>query len=127
VLGATAALMRKAICSSELDDGTLEVWGSGQQVRSYLYIDDAIEAIIRFSTSELKGPLNIGSEESINSLEVAQLSLEICGIPETRIHHKVEMPTGVLARCSDNTLIKQSLEWSPEINLATGNPHNHYA
>jgi len=122
---APAALMRKAIISALLKEGTLEVWGSGQQIRSYLYIDDAIDAIIRFSTSDIKGPLNIGSEEAINSSDLAQLALNICGVPETRIHHKDGMPTGVLARTSDNTLIKHLLSWSPKIDLATGNQYHH--
>lgn len=113
---APAALSRKV---AEADDpGRIEVWGDGLQTRSFLYIDECVEGTIRLLRSECDVPVNIGSDEmiSINNLVrmVAGISgkqIEICNIPG---------PEGVRGRNSDNSLIREKLDWAPQMPLRQG-------
>ena len=114
---APAAICRKVAEAS--DGGAVEVWGDGLQTRSFLYIDECLEAVERFMNAEFEGPLNIGSEEmvSINELTkkviaISGKSLAIKNIPVTY--------QGVRGRRSDNTLIKQQLNWAPSQPLDKG-------
>lgn len=113
---APSALCRKVALA--MPGETIEVWGDGQQTRSFLYIDDCLEGIRRFMQSDYPGPLNIGSEEMITINDLATLIINISGKPVTI--KNVPGPTGVRGRNSDNALIKEILNWEPCISLKTG-------
>ena len=113
---APAAICRK-VAEAE-NGGEIEVWGDGKQTRSFLFIDECIEAIRRLMNSDFTGPVNVGSEEmiAINDLvkmvaEVADKVIKIKNIPG---------PTGVRGRNSDNKLIKEKLNWAPSQSLVDG-------
>lgn len=110
-----AALCRKVIKST---NGVIEIWGPGNQTRSFLYIDECIEGIQKIMDSNYGYPINLGSERMIS---INNLALLIAGIAKKPIKIKnVEGPTGVLGRCSHNNLIKQEVGWSPDENLELG-------
>ena len=106
---APAAMCRKV--AEALEGGEIEVWGDGQQTRSFLYIDECIEGIIRLTRSDFEGPVNIGSEEMVTINELAQNLIDISG-KQISIKN-VEGPTGVRGRNSDNKLISEKLDWAP--------------
>jgi GDP-D-mannose 3',5'-epimerase len=121
---APAAMCRKvATVSNHAKPGgrgidTIEVWGDGNQTRSFLYIDDCIDAVRLLMESEFKHPINIGSEEMISINAMAEMVIRIA-------HYAVRIknipgPTGVIGRNSDNTLIRQELKWEPKVNLKEG-------
>lgn len=113
---APAALCRKV--SETKDGGEIEVWGSGEQTRSFLYIDECIEGILRLMESDFTGPVNIGSDEMISINELVKM---ISKISNKTIHIKnIPGPVGVNGRNSDNTLIKKKLGWSPTKPLVEG-------
>jgi GDP-D-mannose 3', 5'-epimerase len=114
---APASISRKVV--SAID--SVEVWGNGLQKRSFLYIDDCVDAVLLLMKSEYKKPINIGSEESVTILDLWKMAIEISG-KELTINH-MERPDGVLGvmgRNSDNTIIKRVLNWSPKYSLALG-------
>jgi len=111
---APAALCRKVLESS----GVVEVWGPGIQTRSFMYIDECIEGILRLANSAITTPLNIGSARMITINDLTQL---IATIANKNIEIlNIEGPRGVMGRRSDNTLIRQLLDWEPEDNLEYG-------
>jgi nucleoside-diphosphate-sugar epimerase len=114
---APAALCRKI---AEQDDrGQIEVWGDGEQTRSFLYIDECIEAVRRLmSSTTFRGPVNIGSEEMVTINQMAGMIMEISG-KKLAIKH-VPGPMGVRGRNSDNKLIRQQLGWAPSASLRDG-------
>jgi GDP-D-mannose 3',5'-epimerase len=113
---APAALSRKI--AETLDGGEIEVWGDGKQTRSFLYIDECVEGIIRLMDSNFTGPVNIGSEEMISINDLANNIIDISG---KMIYIKnIEGPTGVRGRNSNNNLIKEKIGWSPTQPLYTG-------
>src|SRR5574343_1229537 len=114
---APAAICRKV---AEAQDGDgIEVWGDGQQTRSYLYIDECLEGIERLMESDFVGPVNIGSEEMITLNQLAEMVMKIANknlyIKNIDVAH-----TGVRGRNSDNKLIKQKLGWAPSAPLVNG-------
>ena len=111
---APAALCRKVLESS----GVVEVWGPGIQTRSFMYIDECIEGILRLANSAIKIPLNIGSARMITINDFTKL---IATIANKNIEIlNIEGPRGVMGRRSDNALIRQLLDWEPEDNLEYG-------
>ncbi|MFN7918889.1 MAG: NAD-dependent epimerase/dehydratase family protein [Bryobacteraceae bacterium] len=113
---APAAICRKV---AEADDGgDIEIWGDGEQTRSFLYIDECLEAVRRLMESEFRGPVNIGSEEMITINGLAHLAMEIAG-KRLRLRH-VPGPLGVRGRNSDNRLIRRELGWEPTQPLRIG-------
>jgi len=119
---APAAMCRKAIellyATTSDYHNQLEVWGTGKQTRSFLYIDDCIDAVRLLMESDFKEPINIGSEEMVTINELAQMAIELSG---KEIHIKnVSGPTGVMGRNSDNTLIRKELGWEPKYSLKEG-------
>ena len=113
---APAAICRKV---AEIpDEGEIEVWGDGQQTRSFLYIDECIEGILRLIRSDFEGPVNIGSEEIITINNLAKMAIEISGKNITI--KNIPGPTGVRGRNSDNKLIQEKLDWVPNYPLITG-------
>lgn len=113
---APAALCRKA--AEAKDGGEVEVWGDGQQTRSFLYIDECIEGIRRLMKSDFKGPVNIGSEEMISINDFTRMIIEISG-KDLSINN-VPGPEGVRGRNSDNDLIEEKLGWKPTLPLREG-------
>jgi GDP-D-mannose 3',5'-epimerase len=111
-----AALCRKV--SQCLDGGTIEVWGDGLQTRSFLYIDECVEGVIRLMKSSYTHPVNIGSEEMISINNLAQHIIDISG-KEVYIRN-IKGPQGVRGRNSDNKLIQNVLGWKPSEQLYTG-------
>jgi nucleoside-diphosphate-sugar epimerase len=111
---APAALCRKVAESQ----GQVEVWGPGTQTRSFMYIDDCIEGIHRLMASDYSEPINIGSDRMITVNDLVQLISSIAGKPVSIVN--IPGPVGVMGRTSDNTLIRQVLNWSPSDSLETG-------
>ena len=113
---APAALCRKvAMCD---DNGEVEIWGPGNQTRSFLYIDECIEGIHRIMESDYNKPLNLGSERMIS---INDLALLIASLTNKRVTIKnIPGPIGVMGRRSDNTLLEQSIGWRPSEDLEYG-------
>ncbi len=124
---APAAMLRKA--AETPDGGELEVWGDGQQTRSFLYIDECVEAVLALMASDFSGPVNIGSEEMVTINELAQMAIDISGknITIKNIYgdefinkYGFKCPLGVRGRNSDNTLFKKELGWEVSKPLLEG-------
>lgn len=111
---APAAICRKVIESTD----KIEIWGDGEQTRSFLYIDDCIDAVRLLMQSDFKEPINIGSEEMVSINELAKLAMFI-GNKDLKIEH-IDGPTGVRGRNSNNDLIRKVLNWEPKYSLAEG-------
>ena len=114
---APAALCRKI--ASVSDGGTIEVWGDGEQTRSFLYIDDCVAGICRIALSEVRHPLNVGSAECVTINELINMISQIAG---KKVHTQYDLarPQGVRGRNSDNTLIRNLLGWEPSTKLYDG-------
>ena len=113
---APAAICRKV--AETADDGEIEIWGDGNQTRSFLYIDECVEGVRRLMESQFAGPVNIGSEEMVTINELADMTMDIAG-KELRIRH-IDGPLGVRGRNSDNRLIVEKLGWAPAAPLREG-------
>lgn len=124
---APAAMCRKA---SETDEGSgIEVWGDGLQTRSFLYVSECIEAVLRLMNSEFSGPVNIGSEEMVTINQLAQMAIEISG-KNIKINnlggqdfidkYGFNCPTGVRGRNSDNKLYREKIGWEVSMPLKEG-------
>jgi GDP-D-mannose 3', 5'-epimerase len=113
---APAALCRKI--AAEPDGGEIEVWGDGEQTRSFLYIDECVEAVRRLMDSNFAGPVNIGSEEMVTINQMARMIMEVAG-KQLSIRH-VPGPLGVRGRNSDNKVIRERLGWEPTMRLRDG-------
>ncbi len=114
---APAAICRKVAEAEE--GGQIEVWGDGLQTRSFLYIDECLEAVERFMNSCFEGPVNIGSEEMISLNDLAKMVMEISG-KKLSIYNKPVSYEGVRGRRSDNNLIRCKLGWAPSRPLCEG-------
>jgi GDP-D-mannose 3',5'-epimerase len=113
---APAALCRKV---AEAEDGSfIEVWGDGKQTRSFLFIDECVEAVRRLMISDFSGPVNIGSEEMISINDFAKMVIDISG-KDISVKN-IPGPTGVRGRNSDNKLIREKLNWEPNQPLRKG-------
>jgi nucleoside-diphosphate-sugar epimerase len=106
---APAAVCRKV--AEAPDGGEIEIWGDGLQTRSFLYIDECLEAVSRLMESDFAGPVNIGSEEMVTINQLAEMAMSIAG-KKLRIRH-IAGPLGVRGRNSDNRLIRERLGWEP--------------
>jgi nucleoside-diphosphate-sugar epimerase len=115
---APAAMCRKI--SETIDDGEIEVWGDGSQTRSFLYVDECIEAILRLMESDFTGPVNIGSEEMVSINELANIIIDISGkkIKIKNLYgdeyfkkYGVKCPIGVKGRNSNNDLYFNKIGW----------------
>jgi nucleoside-diphosphate-sugar epimerase len=116
---APAALCRKIAVAKLTGEKDLEVWGDGEQQRSFMYVDDCIEGILRITRSDFHDPLNLGSEECVSVNELISILERIAGVTVRRIYDRA-MPQGVRGRNSDNTLIHQTLGWAPSVKLEEG-------
>ncbi len=113
---APAAICRKVAEAEE--GGIIDIWGTGSQTRSFLYIEDCLDAIQLLMASDFSGPVNIGSEEMISIDGLARVVMAISG-KQLSLNH-IDGPIGVNGRRSDNTLIEKELSWSPRIPLREG-------
>lgn len=113
---APAAICRK-IAEAKVGEA-IKIWGDGLQTRSFLFIDDCLDAVIKLTRSEYTGPYNIGSEEMISILNFTKLVLAISGKNNTI--ETIDGPTGVRGRCSHNRLIEKDIQWTPKYTLEVG-------
>lgn len=113
---APAAICRKV--AEAVDSGEIEIWGDGEQTRSFLYIDECLEGVRRLVESPFTGPVNIGSEEMVTINQLAAMAMDIAGKSLTVKH--VPGPLGVRGRNSDNRLIREKLGWAPSRPLREG-------
>ncbi|HJN68090.1 MAG: NAD-dependent epimerase/dehydratase family protein [Candidatus Neomarinimicrobiota bacterium] len=113
---APAAFCRKV--AETPDGGVIEMWGDGEQTRSFLYIDECLEGVCRLMESDFMGPVNIGSEEMVSINQLAEMAMDIAG-KKLNIKH-IPGPLGVRGRNSDNRLIKEKLGWEPNWPLRKG-------
>ena len=114
---APAAICRKVASTPE--GGEIEVWGDGEQTRSFLYVDDCVEGIHRIMRSDHHGPLNLGSDELVTINQLVDLVADIGGKRISK-RHDLSKPQGVRGRNSDNTRLRQVLGWEPRISLKEG-------
>jgi len=113
---APAALCRKISMAEE--NGEIEIWGDGEQTRSFLYVDECVEGTLRLMRSDWTGPVNIGSDEMISINDLAQMIMDVAEKPLSIRH--VDGPLGVRGRNSDNRLIREKLGWAPTMPLQEG-------
>jgi len=106
------------VTMEDVKGNQIEIWGSGEQTRSFLYIDDCLDAVRQLMESDFKEPINIGSEEMISINRLAQMVINISG-KDLKIQN-IDGPQGVMGRNSDNTLIESVLGWTPKIDLKEG-------
>ena len=116
---APAAICRKVIDSELNGIKDITIWGDGLQTRSFMYIDDCIEGILKIMYSDIEEPLNLGSSEMVSINQLCDLTENIAGYKLNR-NYDLSAPKGVRGRNSDNTLIKQYLSWEPTISLKDG-------
>lgn len=116
---APAAICRKVAEAVFSDTDTIEIWGDGQQTRSFMYIDDCVEGTLRLMASDVHEPINIGSSELVT---VNQLVDMIEAIADAALQRRYDLtaPQGVRGRNSDNELVRQLLGWEPTISLEEG-------
>ena len=113
-----AALCRKIALAKLTGRPEIEIWGDGEQTRSFCYIDDCISGIHRLMESDHAEPINLGQDRLISINELADLIAEVAGVEIVKRH--VPGPQGVRGRNSDNSLLREVLGWEPEISLEEG-------
>jgi nucleoside-diphosphate-sugar epimerase len=116
---APAAICRKVIEAKDSGKHEIEIWGSGNQTRSFMYIDDCLEGVQKIMNSEILEPINLGSAEAVSINRLVDLVEDIAGVRLNR-KYDLDAPQGVNGRNSDNTLIRRYLSWEPSIPLREG-------
>ena len=116
---APAAICRKVIEAKLSGDHRIEIWGDGEQTRSFMYVDDCVYGTRILMQSDVTDPLNLGSAHLVTINELVSIVEEIAGL-KLRRHYKLDAPQGVRGRNSDNTLIKERLGWEPDVTLEDG-------
>jgi GDP-D-mannose 3',5'-epimerase len=114
---APAAMCRKIALAKP--GGTIDIWGDGEQTRSFCYVDDCVEGIYRLMQSGYRGPLNLGTDHMVTINELARTVIALSGKKGIRLRH-VEGPQGVRGRNSDNTRLREVLGWEPRTTLEQG-------
>jgi nucleoside-diphosphate-sugar epimerase len=99
-------------------DPTVEIWGDGEQTRSFCYIDDCTEGLLRLMRSDYPEPLNLGQDRMLSINELADMVAGVAGVSIEKVH--VSGPQGVRGRNSDNTRLREVLGWEPQISLEEG-------
>ncbi|NDB29113.1 NAD-dependent epimerase/dehydratase family protein, partial [archaeon] len=115
---APAAICRKVAKATEENDFEIEVWGDGEQTRSFLYIDECIEATKKLMESDFKGPINIGSEEMVTINQLVETAAKVSE-KNIKIKH-IDGPLGVRGRNSNNDLVREKLNWDYSMSLEEG-------
>ncbi len=116
---APAAICRKVIEAKLAGKHEIEIWGTGNQTRSFMYIDDCLNGVQKIMNSAILEPINLGSSEAVSINQLVDMVEKIAGIRLKR-NYDLSAPQGVNGRNSDNTLIKKLLNWEPNIPLQTG-------
>jgi len=114
---APAALCRKVAMTK--DGESITIWGDGKQIRSFLYVDDCLEATRLLMESDCKEPLNIGSDEAITINELADMLIKISG-KNIKKKYDLTKPVGVRSRNADITLLRKKLNWQPKVTYQEG-------
>jgi GDP-D-mannose 3', 5'-epimerase len=114
---APAAICRKVALAEDGDP--IEIWGDGHQTRSFMYIDDCVEGLLRIMASEYRDALNLGTEEIVSINQLTDLVSEVAGKRLVK-QHNLSGPQGVRGRNSDNSLLRRTLGWQPSISLRQG-------
>lgn len=115
---APAAICRKVAEAKLKGESSIEIWGDGEQTRSFCYITDCLDGIYKLMRSDYREPLNIGRDDLVSINELADVAMKVADVKLDKIH--VEGPQGVRGRNSDNTRTFQVLNWKPEITLEEG-------
>ena len=114
---APAAICRKIAVATDGEE--IEIWGDGEQTRSFMYVDDCVEGIVRIMRCDYPYPLNLGTEELVTINELVDLISEIAG-KHVKKRHDLSKPQGVRGRNSDNTRLREVLAWEPRVLLREG-------
>jgi nucleoside-diphosphate-sugar epimerase len=115
---APAALCRKIAVAKLTNSPVIDIWGDGEQTRSFCYIDDCVKGIYKLMQSDFYQPLNLGQDRMVTINQLANMIAEIADYPVQIVH--ITGPQGVRGRNSDNTLLRKVLKWEPEISLEDG-------
>jgi nucleoside-diphosphate-sugar epimerase len=115
---APAAMCRKIAFAKVTEEKSIDIWGDGEQTRSFCYIDDCVEGIHRLMQSAFNEPLNLGQDRMVTINQLADMISEIAGIKIEKKH--IAGPQGVRGRNSDNSLLREVLGWEPSISLEDG-------
>ena len=113
---APAAICRKVAAAR--NNGEIEIWGDGEQTRSFLYVDECVEGTVRLTRSNFEGPVNVGSDEMVTINQLVDMVCSVAG--KTLRKNHIPGPTGVRGRNSDNRLISEKLGWQPSQSLIKG-------
>jgi len=116
---APAAICRKVARAALFGETDVEIWGDGEQTRSFLYVDECLEGVDRLMQSTTTEPLNVGSDELVSINQLVSMVEDIAGVRVKR-HYDLSKPQGVRGRNSDNTKIRELLGWSPSSKLIDG-------
>jgi nucleoside-diphosphate-sugar epimerase len=116
---APAAICRKVIEAKLTGSNEIEIWGDGNQTRSFTYIEDCTDGTLRLMASSVREPINLGSDEMVTINQLVDIVENIAGI-RLRRNYRLDAPLGVRGRSSDNMLIKELLGWAPSIRLVDG-------
>ena len=117
---APAALCRKVIQAKKEKNDTIDVWGDGEQTRTFLYIDECIEGTLRLFESDYTEPVNIGSDEQVSINQMIGIIEGISGGAELKKNYQLDKPKGVRGRSSNNDLVKKVFNWSYKMSLKDG-------
>ena len=117
---APAALCRKVIQARKDKNDTIDVWGDGEQTRTFLYIDECLEGTLRLFESDYSKPVNIGSDEQVSINQMIGIIEDISGGGELKKNYQLDKPKGVRGRSSNNDLVKKVLNWSYKMSLKDG-------
>jgi GDP-D-mannose 3', 5'-epimerase len=115
---APAAMCRKVAVAKLTADPVIDIWGDGEQTRSFCYIDDCVVGVHRLMLSDFREPLNLGQDRMVTINQLADMVAKIAGVSISK--KRVSGPMGVRGRNSDNMLLRKVLGWEPEISLETG-------
>ena len=116
---APAAICRKVIKGWLANDHRIEIWGDGQQTRSFMYIDDCIDGTLKMMAIDVTEPINLGSDQMVTINQLVDIAEGFAGITMDRSYN-MNAPKGVRGRNSENTMIKARLGWAPSIRLEDG-------
>lgn len=114
---APAALCRKVAMAK--NNGQIEIWGNGKQIRSFMYVDDCCEAVYRLTNSSYKEPLNIGTDKAVTIDQLADMIIKISGKKLTK-KYDISKPVGVKSRNADLDELRKVLRWQPKIGYEEG-------
>ena len=117
---APAALCRKIIQAKKENSQSIDVWGDGEQTRTFLFIDECIEGTLKLFESDYSEPINIGSDEQVSINQMIDIISEIAEIEKLNKNYQLDKPKGVRGRSSNNDLIKKVLNWSYQMSLKDG-------